>query len=370
MEGLGSAEKELDGGNVLHVKHREKTAQHGAPETALAARADPPGAPTFSHEPMVRAAIIGVGGIAKLHATSLKELGIELCGCCCRTAAKGEAFAAEFGTIWYADYESLLAKEAPDFVIITTPSGSHLEPALACFASGVAVLCEKPLETTTARADLMVAAAERSGLLLGGIFQARFSPALLALHGAARDGHFGQLAVLSAQVPWWRADEYYAPPRWQGTLALDGGGAFINQAIHSLDVLLWIGSAAAGEVVEVSAYTANRSHAHTQIEVEDTGVAVLRFADGTLGSALAATSLFPGGKRRVLVGGKGGTVEIEDDAPSRWDFAAAGAPARPAGGGLSSGGASDPLAIPHAGIKANIEAFAAALGRASVRAEK
>jgi predicted dehydrogenase len=220
---------------------------------------------TYGH---LRAVIIGVGGISKQHATSLRELGIELVGCCCRTAEKGKAFAAEHGGTWYSSYTELLEEhaESVDFAIITTPSGAHLAPALACFEKGIHVLCEKPLEITVERADAMIAAADRAGLLLGGIFQSRFTPALQALHGAIGKGALGeQLAVLSAQVPWWRDDEYYAPSRWQGTLALDGGGAFINQAIHALDQMQWLARARndANDVQEVFARMGNRSHTET-----------------------------------------------------------------------------------------------------------
>ncbi|KAK3240410.1 hypothetical protein CYMTET_49743 [Cymbomonas tetramitiformis] len=313
------------------------------------------------------AAIIGIGGIAKLHALSLKSLGIDLIACCCRTPEKGHAFSAEFGGHYYQSAEALLASCKPDFAIITTPSGSHLEPALACFAHGVHVLCEKPLEVSVERADAMIVAAEEAGVLLGGIFQGRFAPAFQALRAAVCAGHFGELSVLSAQVPWWRDDSYYAPSRWQGTHALDGGGAFINQAIHSLDLLQWLGAAASAgnEVVEVSARTAARGHELPGFEVEDTGVAWLKFSDGTLGTALAATSLYPGSDRRILIGGRDGSVEVEGDTAVHWSFRSSAAPLAPMAGSDAPqpGGASDPLALSNSNFQRNIAAFVEAIER-------
>src|SRR5207237_2099306 len=131
------------------------------------------------------------------------------------------------------------------------------------------------------------------GVTLGGIFPQRFNPVVRAIHAAASAGRFGNLALVNATVPWWREDAYYGPGRWQGSLALDGGGALINQAIHYVDLAQWIAAAAMKDlapnenpVEEVFAYTAKRSHDPKQVEVEDTAVAVLRFRHGAVGPFL------------------------------------------------------------------------------------
>ena len=141
-------------------------------------------------------------------------------------------------------YEELLDEARPDFVTIATPSGFHLEPLEACARRGIHVLCEKPLEISVTRVDRMIQVARESGIRLGGIFPQRFNPVLREVHGAASQGRFGDLAVVNAYVPWWRDDAYYAPDRWQGTLALDGGGAMMNQSIHGVDAAQWLASAA------------------------------------------------------------------------------------------------------------------------------
>ncbi|MBM4022661.1 MAG: Gfo/Idh/MocA family oxidoreductase, partial [Planctomycetes bacterium] len=254
-----------------------------------------------------------------------------------------------------------------------TPSGAHLEAALTAIRRGVPVICEKPLEITLARIDRMIAAAARRGVPLGAIFPQRFNPLVRTIHDAAAAGRFGPLAVATSQVPWWRDDAYYAPGRWQGTRALDGGGALMNQSIHGVDALQWIAGAtmtdlASGEnpVESVFALTAVRGHDASRIEVEDTCVAVLRFKNGGVGQVLATTSLFPGSLRRLLVGGRDGTAEVVEEQLVTWQFRAAAADdaatrARLSGASRTSGGAADPLAIDHSCHTRNFMEFLAAV---------
>ena len=306
----------------------------------------------------MRAAIIGIGAIARLHARALADIpGVELVAASCRTEDKGRAFAAEHACRWYDDTPRMLRRERPDFVTVATPSGAHLEAALAAIRRGVHVICEKPLEISLKRIDRMIAAAGRAGVTLGAIFPQRFNPVVRAVHDAAAAGRFGTLAVAASYVPWWRDDAYYGPGRWQGTRALDGGGAVMNQSIHGVDALQWIAGATMpdlgpGEnpVESVVALTAVRAHDAERLEVEDTCVAALRFRNGGLGQLLAATSLYPGSLRRLLVGGRDGTVEILEEQLVTWRFRGALPDDEPlrrrfAGTSGTSGGAADPLAI-------------------------
>jgi len=322
----------------------------------------------------MRAAIIGIGAIARLHARALADIpGVELVGACCRTEEKGRAFAAEFACAWHADAARMIRREKPDFVTVATPSGAHLEAALAAIRKGVPVICEKPLEITLRRIDRMIAAAARRGVPLGAIFPQRFNPVIQAVHAAAAAGRFGQLAVAASYVPWWRDDAYYGPGRWQGTKALDGGGALMNQSIHGVDALQWIAGAtmpgldpAENPVERVVALSAVRAHDTERLEVEDSCVAILRFKNGALGQLLAATSLYPGSLRRLLVGGRDGTAEVLEEQLIGWQFrteAAADAATRERLGAASgtSGGAADPMAINDACHTRNFEDFLAAV---------
>ena len=278
-----------------------------------------------------RVCIIGIGGIARVYGAALKELAgsATLVGGCCRTEDKGRAYAEEFGCTWYSSYEEMLDTEKPDVALVTTPSGYHLEPTLACAERKVHVLCDKPLEITAERCDTMIEACDAAGVHLGCIFQSRFTPELQPLHAAAQAGRFGPLSILSGYVPWYRDDAYYAPSRWQGTQAMDGGGACMNQAIHTIDVLIWLAGAADGgggevpdvnPVAEVVAFTAQRAHSADLIEVEGTAVASLRFRSGGLGQILGATSMYPGSDRLVWLAGRDGTAELRGDEITRWEF--------------------------------------------------
>ena len=254
----------------------------------------------------MRAAIIGIGAIAKMHARALADIpGVKLVAATCRTEEKGQAFATEFGCQWYGDTGRMLRREKPDFVTVATPSGAHLPAVLTALRRGVHVICEKPLEISLARIDRMIAAAGTSAATLGAIFPQRFNPVVRAVHEAAAAGRFGTLAVAASSVPWWRDDAYYGPGRWQGTKALDGGGALMNQSIHGVDALQWIAGAtmpglAAGEnpVESVMAMTAVRAHDAERLEVEDTCVAILRFK-----TVPWANSSLPPASFRVSCGG-------------------------------------------------------------------
>jgi UDP-N-acetyl-2-amino-2-deoxyglucuronate dehydrogenase len=131
----------------------------------------------------MRAAIIGIGAIAKMHARALADLpGVELVAATCRTEEKGRSFATEFDCDWYDDTAKMLRRAKPDFVTIATPSGAHLDAALIAARRGVHVICEKPLEITLKRIDRMIAAADKAGITLGAIFPQRFNPVIQTVH--------------------------------------------------------------------------------------------------------------------------------------------------------------------------------------------
>ena len=323
-----------------------------------------------------RIAIIGIGAIARMHARAIGDVPrLQLVAGSCRTPEKGQAFADEFDCEWYGDYEAMLDKQKPDLVTIATPSGAHVEPALACAKRGIDVLCEKPLEITTQRIDRMIDAARAAGIVLGGFFPTRYNPVVIAMHDAAAQGRFGDLAVVNSYVPWWRDDEYYAPDRWQGTQALDGGGAMMNQSIHGVDAVQWIAAATMKDldattnpVEQVVAFTARRGHDPNAIEVEDTAVALLRFRNGALGQLLGATSMFPGSLKRVQIAGRDGTAEVLEDELITWQFRQATGEdeairQRYSAATQTGGGAADPMAIDYSNHTRNIEAFVNSLDR-------
>ena len=322
---------------------------------------------------MTRIGIVGIGAIARLHALAIADIdGAQLVGGCCRTAEKGQRFMDEFGGRWYPTAEALMDAEQPEVITICTPSGAHLEPAVAAAARGIHVLCEKPLEINLQRARQLIQATQEGGVLLGGIFPQRFNPVVATVHQAAQAGRFGQLAMAVAYVPWWRDDAYYGGGRWQGTQALDGGGALINQSIHAIDAIQWIAAAAgAGPVVEVFGYTAQRGHDPQLIEVEDTAVASLRFEQGALGAIVASTAMWPGDAQRIHLSGRDGTAEVHEQSLMTWRFREESsedeAIRQRFAAQKGAGGASDPMAIDYSNHTRNIEDFLAAIraGKAS-----
>jgi predicted dehydrogenase len=314
-----------------------------------------------------RLGIVGIGAVAEIHARAVREIdGVELVGACCRTEAKGRAFAARHGCRWYDSWEALYRRERLDVVTICTPSGAHLEPALDAFRHGLHVLCEKPLEVNLERARQMIRAARDAGVQLGGILQLRFNPLMQSACQTAASGRFGTLAIANAYVPWWRDDAYYGPNRWQGTLELDGGGALINQSIHAIDAVQWLANAAgAGTVDQVFGWTAIRGHPAQMLDVEDTAVGVMRFTTGAMGTIVGCTSLWPGTAQRVHLAGRDGSIEVHEGQVVTWQFRdehpedkrireTVGQPRR-------AGGASDPTAIEWSDHRRNIGDFLDAL---------
>jgi predicted dehydrogenase len=233
-----------------------------------------------------------------------------------------------------------------DIVIVSTPSGAHMDSAVAAAEAGKHVVVEKPLEITLERCDRIIEACDRSRVKLCTIFPSRFADANRTLKAAIDAGRFGRLTLGETTCKWWRTQAYYDQGGWRGTKALDGGGSLMNQAIHNVDLLLWM----MGPVTHVSGYAATL--AHERIEVEDTAVACLRFANGALGVIQATTSVFPGLPKTIAVHGDKGTAVVEQEDVLRWEFAPEVEEdqrvrqrfAQKVG---ASGGSSDPSAISH-----------------------
>ena len=260
--------------------------------------------------------IIGAGMIAAIHAEAIRTLpGARLSGVMDRGSGKGERIAPGLDRTGADDLAAFLARADVDVVTVTSPSGAHLDAALAAAAAGKHCLVEKPLEVSVERIDAMIEAHARAGTALGCIFNTRYTRAARLLARAAHGGRFGRITFAAAQGPWWREQSYYDDSTWKGTWALDGGGACMNQGIHSIDLVQWL----VGEpVVSVSGRMATL--AHERIEVEDTAAACLAFAGGALGTVACTTSMWPGHFRSITIGGTHGTAVLADDRLLVWRF--------------------------------------------------
>jgi predicted dehydrogenase len=259
----------------------------------------------------LRFAVIGAGMIAAVHADALTVLGAG-CGAELRViadvvAAQAAELAGKYGAEHTADVNSALTRPDIDAVVIATPSGAHAELAIAALRAGKHVLIEKPLDVTLDAADAVIAAEQASGRTVAVVSQHRFDRSTEKVTSAVNAGQLGALTSANASCAWWRGQSYYDSAGWRGTWALDGGGATLNQAVHTVDLML----AVMGPAVEVSAYTARL--AHERIEVEDTAVAAVRFASGALGTVHATTAAYPGLDASLRVFGTRGSAVIAGD---------------------------------------------------------
>jgi predicted dehydrogenase len=281
--------------------------------------------------------LIGAGNISDTHARALAELpGAEIAAVYAPAALRAEQFTARHGGTPYDSLEQMLSHRPLDLVVIGTPSGLHADHGTAAAAHGVHVLVEKPIDVTTARTDALIEAASDAGVTLGVIFQDRLKPDVQRMKALIDRGRLGAPILANARVKWYRPPSYYRDSRWRGTSSLDGGGALMNQGVHTVDLLLWM----FGPVRRVFARTIAGLHA---IEVEDTAVAVLEFANGAIGTLEAATSAYPGYSRQIELTGSNGTLRLDGDDLVGVDLKDAHDDERPAAIGRVTASAASPV---------------------------
>jgi UDP-N-acetyl-2-amino-2-deoxyglucuronate dehydrogenase len=255
----------------------------------------------------IHVGLVGGGNISKTHARAANSIpGVSVAAIYGSNEAKIAQLSREHAAQPYSDFDAFLNHRPLDMVAIGSPSGLHALQGIAAAKRGLPVLMEKPIDISTRRADELITAADSSCVKLGVIFQDRCKPDIRRMKQWIDEGVLGKILLADARVKWYRPPEYYGDSKWRGTLTLDGGGALINQAVHTVDLLLWI----LGDVVEVQASTATALH---KIEAEDTALALLRFASGACAVLQATTAAFPGYPRRLEITGTEGTVILEQD---------------------------------------------------------
>jgi predicted dehydrogenase len=264
----------------------------------------------------VRFGVIGAGTIAAFHGKAIRAVeGAELTAVYDSVPERAAAFAAAEGIAAYSSLEDFLAKAPIDAVTVATPTGLHAAVAIPAARAGKHVLCEKPLDTTVAKAQSIIDACREAGVILSPVFQYRFGEGAMTMRRAIEAGRFGRILFVSGRIKWWRSQQYYDSGAWRGTWEFDGGGCLMNQSIHTIDLMLHFG----GAPEEVFGYTSTRTH--TGIEVEDNACAAIRFRSGALGVIESSTSCAPGLPLRIEVSGERGTASLEGDSVSGWQFA-------------------------------------------------
>lgn len=265
----------------------------------------------------LRFAIIGCGRIAPKHAESIVALDeAELVAVCDIVPEKAQAFADKYKAKPYLSYQEMLDKEDIDVVTIATESDLHAPIGIYAAQKGKHVMVEKPMAMTLASADELIRTCREAGVKLAVIHQNRFNKSVQLLRKALDAGRFGKLTHGQATIRWNRNDEYYAQAPWRGT-KLQDGGVLMNQSIHNIDLLQWC----LGPVESVFGYTRT---ALRKIEMEDVGVAVLKFKNGALGVIEAASTIYPKNIEETLnIFGETGSVMIGGIAVNRietWEF--------------------------------------------------
>ncbi len=289
----------------------------------------------------MRVGILGTGAIANKHAQAYKNIGYELVACSNQTESRGREFAARWNCECIADYEALCRYPGLDFIDVCTFPDFRLQPLEICAEQRRHIQVQKPIATNLETARKMVAMARSAGILLGVASQHRFDDSTMFLKRAIPAGRLGKLLQADAYVKWFRSDEYYSRPI-KGSWHTEGGGALINQAIHQVDVLLYlVGSIAAVQGV----WQLGASH---RIESEDIVNGLLEYASGATGVIQASTAFWPGYTERIEIHGTKGTAVLSGDQLTAWDVradeAANAVDPAPVAQNVASG-SSDPMAI-------------------------
>ncbi len=301
----------------------------------------------------MRVGIIGTGAISHKHAEAYRNIGYQVTVCTDINAEAGRKFAQTYGCEFVPCYEEVCGHPNVDYVDVCTFPDFRLPPVEACAAAGKPVQVQKPIATNLETARRMIETARRAGIQLGVVSQHRFDDSSLFLTKAIADGRLGKIIQADAYVKWYRSPEYYARPI-KGSWAVEGGGALINQAIHQVDVLLWL----IGPVQELFAFW--QLGALHKIESEDVITVAMRYASGATGVIQASTAMWPGYSERIEIHGAKGTAILTGDKLTTWDVRDDFGEPPPLAREVMSG-SSDPMAIPLAPFERQFGDFGEAI---------
>jgi UDP-N-acetyl-2-amino-2-deoxyglucuronate dehydrogenase len=285
----------------------------------------------------MRVGIIGTGAISHKHAQAYRDIGYELTVCTDINEESGRSFAARHNCEFVANYEEVCQHVSVDYVDVCTFPDFRLQPLKLCAQAKKHIQVQKPIATNLEIAAEMVDIANKAGIHLGVVSQHRFDDSTMFLRAALDQGRLGHILQADAYVKWYRTAAYYSRPI-KGSWAVEGGGALINQAVHQLDVLLWL----IGPVAEVVGYW--QLGALHKIESEDVISALLKYQTGATGVIQASTAFWPGYTERLEIHGTKGTAIISGDKLTTWDVENDSGDPAPIARDVASG-ASDPMAI-------------------------
>jgi len=302
----------------------------------------------------MKVGIVGTGAISHKHGECYGELGFKVAACSDIVEEKGRAFAEKFGGDFHSNVNDLIARDDLDYIDVCTFPDSHLGIVRECAARGKNVLLQKPMDLTLENCREMIELASGADIRLGVVSQHRFDDATIFLKEALDAGRLGKLLQADAYVKWHRPQSYYDKPG-KGTWAMEGGGALINQAIHQVDVLMYL----AGRVSKIAATW--QLHAAHEMEAEDIVNALLTYESGATGVIQASTAFWPGYTERIELHGTKGSATITGDLLTGWDVEGDDGSDAPVVEAGDASGASDPMAIPIENLKRGFADFAEAV---------
>lgn len=273
----------------------------------------------------MRYALIGCGRIAFNHIAAAASNKLDIVAVCDIVPDNMEKVLKQVPEkqreliVRYVDYKQLLKEQQPVLVSIATESGKHAQIAFDCIAAGCNVIIEKPIALSMADANAIINAAKDKGVKVCACHQNRFNKSIQKIRSAIEQGRFGRLLYGTAHIRWNRGRDYYNQAAWRGIWAQDGG-ALMNQCIHNIDLLRWMMD---NEVDEVFAYTDNLKHEY--IEVEDLGIALVKFKNGSYGIIEGTTNIYPSNLEETLcLFGDTGTIKAGGNSVNiieEWSFA-------------------------------------------------
>ncbi|MDA3847269.1 MAG: Gfo/Idh/MocA family oxidoreductase [Vallitaleaceae bacterium] len=253
-------------------------------------------------------AIIGCGRISPNHIAAALENNLEIIALCDIDESKMDTMIQNVklpaDIKRYTDYNEMLNNEKPELVAICTESGKHGKIALDCIDAGANLIIEKPIALSLEEADMIIKNANKKNIKVSACHQNRFNKSVQKIREAIEANRFGRLMHGTAHIRWNRGEDYYTQAPWRGTWEQDGG-VLMNQCIHNIDLLRWM---MGDEIIEVVGMTDNLIHGF--IAVEDLGMALVKFSNGSYGIIEGTTNIYPRNLEETLyIFGEKGTVK-------------------------------------------------------------
>jgi UDP-N-acetyl-2-amino-2-deoxyglucuronate dehydrogenase len=257
-------------------------------------------------------AVIGCGMIGKHHLKAIESIPeLRIAGIWDEVTEASRHVARIFNTKSYHGFSELIGDPEVDVVDICLPSGLHSEVGCAVANAGKHVIVEKPIDISLEKATRLVDTCRQAQVFLAVILQNRFSPSVLRVKQALNENALGRILAGEATIKWYREPSYYKNSPWKGTKALDGGGALLNQGVHTIDLFQWF----LGEVQSLTSIVKTTLH---QIEMEDLAMAIVEFKSGALGTITGSTAMKPGLPERIEIYGTKGNIALEGGRIVRW----------------------------------------------------